>query len=183
MPRLVCAPPSVCMILPPPPSPQPTPSPPYPPYPPPPPPPPRPPDCEFIALVEESVHTRGDGGWFSSEAVGKHGLFAGGDPIGENSSSLGTNGSVVRLQGTRIPEYSEKSGLSVLGVSESKEAGTVHGMATHNWDSPAWCDTSQMSGRGSVWVEVLLWCMYGCTNQQLRGPDLLHAGFMWGKKK
>ena len=91
---------------------------------------PRPLHCEFVALVEESARTCGDGGCFSSEAFDRHGLFAGGDPLGENNSSLGANGlSVVRLRGIRIPECSEKLGLSVLGVSESKEAGTVHGMA------------------------------------------------------
>ena len=127
---------------------------------------PRPPNCEFVTLVKRSVRTCGGGGCFSSEAVEKHVLFAGGDPLGDNNSSLGTNGmSVVRLRGTRIPEYSEKSGLSVLGVLEFKEAGTVDGMVTQSWDSPAWCDVSQVSGRGSVWVEVSLWRMYGCTNQ------------------
>ena len=137
---------------------------------------PRLPDCKFVALVEESARTCGDGGCFSSENVAKHGLFAGGDLLGENSSSLGTNGpSVVRLRGTRIPQYSEKSGLSVLGVSESKEAGTVHGMVTQSCDSPARCDVSQVSGRGSVWVEVSVRRMCECTNQQPRGPDLLHA--------
>ena len=82
---------------------------------------PRPPDCELVALVEESVHTYRDGRCSSSEAVEKHGLFAGGDPLGENSSSLGTNGlSVVRLRGTRIPKFRAERAWS-FGVQGGRD--------------------------------------------------------------